>query len=234
MFRFLIAVASILGASAAAQMPSALDDAIAASEPPPTLRIAFLGRLQTQTAWRDIHYDARRPRGDRFSILRGEGEDAELDAIVQDWSADAAPDGRLWADQLRSRLAKGGRATRQDGRMTAWFAPATTVGDAPLDTWMASHLSGRLTLDEDARFVEQIQFTAERAIDLGGARVTEFAQVYDLDIAPIYDVAFVRRFTLQGEGWSGWRTEARVLRFELLEADFHMATDAEQSLRTRP
>ena len=232
--RWVLTGLALLAAPAFAQLPPALERAVAAGEPPPTLRIAFVGRLETPEAWRDIQFDARRAPGDRFLILGQGGEDANLDLVLEDWRADASPDARLWADHLRGRLARGGSTRIEEGRVVARFAPALAQGDAPLDHWLADHLAGALTVSEDGRFVERITYASAAAIDLGGAKLTAHTQTYDLDLAPVYEAAFIRRFLIEGEGWIGWRMNAGALRFELFEADFHMATDSAQDLRSRP
>jgi len=86
------------------QLAPPLEEALQATEAPKSVRVAFEVELSTEDAIQVYRFDPRLPQSERWQLMRAAGEDAYLDQIAANWGAEAAPDGRLFPDDLRNSI----------------------------------------------------------------------------------------------------------------------------------
>src|SRR5688572_23615865 len=120
---------------------AALERALDAVEPPPALRATFRATLASGSAVRRIEYDPYAPAGQQFRVTLSQGEDEELDAVVQGWKDEGQADCRIFADDLRPSLDQA-RLVEQGQNMAISFRHKVSANDGPLDREFSSRMVG--------------------------------------------------------------------------------------------
>ena len=177
-----------------------LNAALTATEAPRTLRAAFTVELQSQHASRVYAYDPREEKGARWRVVSWQGEDDELEEVAANWANEAAPDGRLFPDDLRASM---GREVQVEDMGHAWriaFRHHPSTNDGEFDVWAAERLqaqgrdsfylwvvaANQRALDFYLRLGGKV--TKAQANDIGGILVVSLMIVWT-DLAPLLDRA---------------------------------------------
>ena len=126
-----------------------VDTALRATEAPDTLRAAFTVKLVSDRAMREFRYDPRLAEGQRWQPVSATGEDDDLDEAAASWGAEAAPDGRLFPDDLRPSL---GQFVNVSDFGSAWrvsFRHKPSLNDSELDVWFADRVDQTYLLESE-------------------------------------------------------------------------------------
>jgi len=207
-----------------------VDAALSATETPDTFRAAFTIRLQSANAMREFHFDPRLEPEDRWTLTSWRGEDDDLDEAASAWGSEAAPDGRLFPDDLRLSI---GQQVEVDDFGTAWrvaFRHRPSFNDSELDMWIADRVDARAWLDpETGRFL-RLDYKLPRPVrGPEGGRLTKFAQTYLLETDPAWGLSFISSYTISFEAKGGFRTIRRDYSATVTEVEFFFSSpDAQQ------
>jgi len=216
---------SLVMATGSGPMHAALE----ATEAPETLRAAFTVELESNSARNTYLFDPRLPSGSRWMALERKGNDPELDQLAAGWAAEAAPDGRLFPDDLRESL--GGQVqVNTDG--AAWrlnFRHHPNHNDSEFDVWAAERLSATAWLDPVGERFQRIDYTLPKPVKgPSGGSLTRYEQSYHLKTEPRWGFSYVSGFTIDLEARAAFKRIER--RFEARVTDvyfFFASTDAE-------
>ena len=179
-----------------------MDSALQATEAPNTLRAAFTVELSSDTARRVYRFDPREKGEKRWQVVDWQGEDDELEAVGAAWAAEAAPDGRLFPDDLRASL---GPQVQVDDKGWAWkmsFHHTPSSNDGEYDVWAASRLAATAWLDP----------VGERF----------------LRTEPHWGMSYVSGFSIDLEARAAFRTIHRRYSANIVKADFFFASKQAQ------
>jgi hypothetical protein len=134
LFAFLVSLAMATGTG---PMHAALE----ATEAPETLRAAFTVELESNEARHTYFFDPRLPVGARWVVLERTGNDPELDQVAASWAAEAAPDGRLFPDDLRESLGAQVQVNTDGASWRLNFKHHPNYNDTEFDVWAAERLA---------------------------------------------------------------------------------------------
>lgn len=203
-----------------------IDDALAATETPGALRAAFTVELSSDGARRVFSFDPRRAAGERWRLETAEGEDAELDLAGASWGAEAAPDGRLFPDDLRASF---GQRVQVEDLGSAWrvaFRHRPSANDTDFDVWALERLSAKAWLEPETRRFLRLEYTLPRAVrGPDGGRLTRFDQTWFLETEPRYGLSVVTAFSVRLEAKAAFKTIRRAYRARIISADLFFASD---------
>ena len=202
-----------------------MDQALRATEAPDSLRAAFTVEMSSAKASRTYSFDPRQPAGQRWRLVMARGEDADLDQAAAAWGAEAAPDGRLFPDDLRASF---GDTVMVDDMGPAWrlnFDHAPSANDNALDVWATQRLQAEAWMEPlHGRFL-RIDYTLPRPVrGPKGGRLTRFEQSYLLDTEPQWGLTYVSQFALNFEAKAAFRTIRQDYTAVITEATFFFAS----------
>jgi len=203
-----------------------MDTALKATEAPPTLRAAFTVELASRKAKRTYRFDPRLEETDRWQLVAATGEDSALDEAGAAWGAEAAPDGRLFPDDLRASL---GERVQVDDLGAGWrlrFRHTPSENDTELDVWATQRLQATAWLEPDTGRFLRIDYTLPRPVrGPNGGRLTQFEQTYLLETEPVWNLTYVLRYRLNFVAQGGFRTVRQSYEATVEEASFFFASD---------
>ncbi|MCR9078566.1 MAG: hypothetical protein NXH78_05650 [Hyphomonadaceae bacterium] len=202
-----------------------MDEALRATEAPESLRAAFTVEMSSAKASRTFSFDPREPDGRRWRLIIARGEDADLDQAAAAWGAEAAPDGRLFPDDLRASF---GETVYVDDMGPAWrlkFHHAPSANDNALDIWATQRLQAEAWMEPlNGRFM-RIDYTLPRPVrGPKGGRLTRFEQSYLLEAEPEWGLSYVSQFRLNFEAKAAFRTIRQNYTAVITEATFFFAS----------
>ena len=202
-----------------------VDAALQATEAPETFRAAFTVRLESDKAVRAFHYDPRLAPAKRWQLTEASGEDDDLDEVVAAWASEAAPDGRLFPDDLRPSL--GPRVDVSD-LGAAWrvtFRHLPSLNDSDLDVWFAERVDAEAWIDpESGRFL-RLDYDLRRPVKgPDGGRLTAFEQTYLLESEPEWGLSYIAAYTMSLEAKGGFRTIRRDYTATITSIDFFFSS----------
>lgn len=215
-----------------------VDAALQATEAPETFRAAFTVELESASALRVFHFDPRLEGDKRWQLVEARGEDDDLDEAAASWGSEAAPDGRLFPDDLRSSM--GARVNVKDlgGAWRVGFRHKPSLNDGELDVWFADRVAAEAWLDpESGRFLRLDYDLKHPVKGPDGGRLTRFAQTYLLESDPAWGLSYIAAYTMSLEAKGGFRTIRRNYGATVTSVEFFFASpeaEAEfQSARQR-
>lgn len=212
----------------------ALDHALDAVEPPAALRAAFRATLVSGSAVRRIEFDPYAEAGRQFRITMSQGQDEELDAVVDGWRAERQADVRLFADDLRSSLGDA-RIVGRNGAFAIEFRHQISPNDGAVDALISSRMAGQLVFDEVDGFLSRIDYAIQQPVKLeDGTLLREYRQTYQFDHSDRWGVSYVTSYELEARGGRWGIEETRRVRVTLTDVAFGLAGDAGQDLASKP
>lgn len=207
-----------------------LGEALAASEAPKTLRAAFTVTLESDVAWQTYRYDPRLAPAQRWQFVEGDGEDSAIDRVAAEWGAEAAPDGRLFPDDLRASLGQTVEAEDLGGAWRIRFRHTPSANDTEIDLWAIDTLRAEAWLDPTTGRLLRIDHRLERPVPApGGGRLHRYQQSHFLATEPTYGLSFISGFTVELEAGALMRREERSYRARITEAEFFFASAADEA-----
>jgi hypothetical protein len=225
---FLISLAMATGSG---PMHAALE----ATEAPETLRAAFTVELISNSSRQTYFFDPRLPAGARWVPVERQGHDPELDQVAASWAAEAAPDGRLFPDDLRESL---GSQVDVNTDGDAWrlnFKHHPNYNDTEFDVWAAERLKATAWLDPVGERFQRIDYSLPKPVKgPSGGKLTRYEQSYELKTEPRWGFSYVSGFTIDLEAKAAFKRIER--RFEAKVTDiyfFFASTDAEAQYDAR-
>ncbi|WOR15916.1 hypothetical protein RYZ27_04470 [Hyphomonas sp. FCG-A18] len=202
-----------------------MDQALRATEAPPTLRAAFMVEMTSDTARRVLRFDPRLPPNERWQLVEASGEDGALDDAAAAWGAEIAPDGRLFPDDLRASL---GQMVEVEDLGTAWrvrFDHVPSENDSELDVWAVRQLEAEAWLEPvDGAFLRLNYVLPAPVRGPDGGRLTRFKQSYLLETDPVWGLSYVSRYSLSFEAKAAFRTIRRDYDAVISDATFFFAS----------
>lgn len=224
LFAFLVSLAMATGTG---PMHAALE----ATEAPETLRAAFTVELESNEARHTYFFDPRLPIGARWVALERTGNDPELDQVAASWAAEAAPDGRLFPDDLRESLGAQVQVNTDGASWRLNFKHHPNYNDTEFDVWAAERLAATAWLDPVGERFERIDYTLPNPVKgPSGGKLTRYEQSYLLKTEPRWGFSYVSGFTIDLEARAAFKRIER--RFEARVTDvyfFFASTDAEKA-----
>lgn len=204
-----------------------MDEALRATEAPPTLRAAFTVELSSPKAVRIYEFDPRLDPDARWRLVSAQGEDGALDEAGAAWGAELAPDGRLFPDDLRASL---GQIVEAQDLGAAWrvrFDHIPSANDTELDAWAVSQLRAEAWLEPlDDTFL-RLDYTLPASVrGPDGGRLTRFEQSYLLEREPAWGLSYVSQYSLSFEAKAAFKTVRRDYRATITEATFFFASSS--------
>ncbi len=207
-----------------------LADALSATEAPNTLRAAFTVELESKDARRVYDFDPRRAKAERWQLVAWDGEDDELDAIGANWASEAAPDGRLFPNDLRSSLGERVEVDELGGAWRVHFRHHPSHNDGEFDVWAAERLQAAAWVDPGSgRFLRLDYALAEPVDGPSGGKLTEYRQSYFLRTEPRWGMSYVSGFSVNMNGRAGLYKIDRRYAAKITRADFFFANPSAQA-----
>jgi hypothetical protein len=205
---FLISLAMATGSG---PMHAALE----ATEAPETFRAAFTVELISNQARYTYQFDPRLAHGARWVLLERRGNDPELDQVAASWAAEAAPDGRLFPDDLRASLGPSVNVNTDGAAWRLSFRHHPNYNDTEFDVWAAERLKATAWLDPVGERFERIDYTLPKPVKgPSGGKLTRYEQSYMLKTEPRWGFSYVSGYTIDLEAKAGFKRIER--RFVLL------------------
>ncbi|MEZ5945364.1 MAG: hypothetical protein R3C13_11075 [Hyphomonas sp.] len=206
-----------------------MDSALSATEAPKTLRAAFTVELKSSTATRVYHFDPREKGDKRWQVIDYKGDDDELEAVAAEWAHEAAPDGRLFPDDLRASL---GQQVTVDDKGWAWklaFRHNPSSNDGEYDVWAAQRLAATAWLDPVGERFLRIDYTLPRPVPgPEGGTLVRYDQSYFLRTEPHWGMSYVSGFSIDLEARAAFRTIQRRYSANIVKAEFFFASKEAQ------
>jgi hypothetical protein len=201
-----------------------MEAALQATEAPKTLRAAFTVALESQRARRVYAFDPRKTGPARWTLIDWQGEDDELEDIGRTWAQEAAPDGRLFPDDLRASLGPSVKVDELGGAWRVKFQHAPSANDSDYDIWAAERLAATAWMDPVGERFLRIDY-ALPAPTPGpeGGTVTRYDQTYYLKTEPRWGMSYVSGFSVSLEGRAGFHRLERRYSASIIDADFFFA-----------
>ena len=202
-----------------------MNSALAATEAPKTLRAAFTVELKSTTARRVYRFDPRLNGADRWQVEVWEGEDSELEQVAAHWAAEAAPDGRLFPDDLRASL---GQEVIVDDLGPAWrvmFRHQPSHNDEAFDVWAAERLQAAAWLDPVGERFLRIDYSLPQPVSgPEGGKLTRYEQSYFIRTEPKWGLSYVSGFSVDLAARAGFRTIERRYSADILKTEFFFSS----------
>ena len=208
-----------------------LEDALRASDVPPSVRAAFTVELSNGSARRIYNYDPRRDRAQRWQQLEAHGQDAGLDRVAQSWAQEEAPDGRLFPDDLADSLSGTVHITDRGDAWRIDYRHVPSVNDTDFDIWAIQNLRAEAWLDPLSRRFLRVDYTLPHPVaGPQGGRLVSFKQSYLLEYDPVWQLSYISTYKLAIEAQAAFRRFHQDYEAVILEATFFFATaEAETS-----
>tara|TARA_Y100000780_G_C13560305_1_gene368838 strand:- start:90 stop:836 length:747 start_codon:yes stop_codon:yes gene_type:complete len=206
----------------ASQVEAALKDA----EPAPALRAAFRATLTSEKAVRQIEFDPLGAPGQRFTVNAPFGDDPELDRIVYDWSQEAQPDVRLYADDLRASMGRGTVKQSQTGWNIS-FTHKLSDNDGPMDAMVSQQMQGSMFLNAASGHLERLTYRIREPFRTeDGSVVTDYSQAYRFGRSERWGITFVTGYRLEAAGGRFGIRDSRTFQVDITDVAFTLANDA--------
>ena len=207
------------------QLADPIRAALQAAEAPKSVRIAFEVELRSETASRLYAFDPRLPQDLRWQLLSAYGEDEYLDDVAAGWAAEAAPDGRLFPDDLRASMGPAPTVLDAGAAWKVSFRHEPSGNDGAIDVWAAERLDATAWLSpETGRFL-RIDYELPEPIRIpAGGRLMFYQQTYLLEPDPVYDLSLITSFKVQFEAKSLLRTTRRAFSMRTRNIEVFFAT----------
>lgn len=207
-----------------------LDTALTRAEPPLSLRAAFTVEMTDGEAYRQVHFDPR-DADQPWQVIVSEGKSRELDTAVSEWGEGIAPDGWLFADDLRASM---GRIVDAEDMGAAWriqFQHLPSDNDGPLDIWAARHLAGSAWLEPVGGYFLRIDYESFEPFNgPQGGKIDSYKHSYILQQDSEYGISYVTAYKVDIEGqYLGERID-RSYRVRISDVDFFFSSTAEEAL----
>ena len=200
-----------------------VDTAVRATEAPNALRAAFTVEISNNDASLLYRYDPREAAGSRWQRLASAGEDRRLDAVAEAWSREAAPDGRLFADNLRANLSG---QVEIDDFGSAWRVQFDHATDA---TGLGGSLEAEAWLEPMTGRFMRIDYALPAPIkQADGTALNAFQQSYRLETEPAWGLSYIAEYQVQLEVADVQRTQSEAYRVVVKEATFFFSTPAHE------
>ena len=224
-------IPSILALFAFLQLADPVEAALRASEAPTSLRVAFDVELTSDAAVRVFRFDPRLDDGMRWALTYAAGEDGYLDEIAAAWGAEAAPDGRLFPDDLRASL---GPSPQIEDLGAAWrlrFQHTPSANDTEFDVWAAERLDATAWVSpETGRFV-RIEYNLPKPVNgPEGGKLLNYKQSYVLEEDPVFGISLITSFRLAFEARGLFRKERRSYAMQTRNLEAFFATPEDEAL----
>ncbi len=220
---FLISLAMATGSG---PMHAALE----ATEAPETFRAAFTVELISNTAHQTYTFDPRLPAGSRWITLERTGYDPELDQVAASWAAEAAPDGRLFPDDLRASLGPSVDVNTDGGFWRLSFRHHPNYNDTEFDVWAAERLRATAWLDPVGERFQRIDYTLPKPVKgPSGGKLTRYEQSYLLKTEPRWGFSYVSGFTIDLEAKAAFKRINRRFEARVIDAQFFFASAAAEA-----
>ncbi|MEL7128056.1 MAG: hypothetical protein AAGK23_00775 [Pseudomonadota bacterium] len=207
-----------------------IEAALRATEAPNSLRVAFEVEIKSDSGFRIFAFDPRLPLEEQWTLVSEAGEDAFLDDLAATWGAEAAPDGRLFPDDLRASI---GTDIAVEEIGPAWrlgFRHAPSANDGAFDVWAAERLDATAWLAPEAGRFLRIDYVLPRPVNgPEGGRLLRFDQSYFLETDPTYNVSLVTALTVKFEARGGLRTIRKSYTARTLRAEIFFATPEDEA-----
>lgn len=211
-----------------------LDPALSSAEPPASIRAAFTIQLTDGQAYRQVRFDPRLAEKDRWQVAKSEGKSDGLDRAVENWGSEAAPDGRLFADDLRASM---GKIVEAEDLGAAWrvhFRHLPSDNDGPLDVWAADHLVAYAWLEPVSAQLLRVEYIAPEPFDAPeGGRVENYAHSYALQREDRLDITFIAAFQIDVKGKFMSTGFERSYRARVEDVEFFFASPLDEALFMR-
>ena len=202
-----------------------LEAALRASEAPIAVRIAFDVELKSDTSTQVYSFDPRWMEGDQWRLKSDSGEDAFLDQVAATWGAEAAPDGRLFPDDLRASI---GDTPEIETIGSAWrftFRHAPSANDKEFDVWAAERLEATAWLSPDTGRFLRIDYRLPKTVrGPEGGRLLRFDQSYLLETDPEFGLSLITGLSVAFEARGGFQTIRRNYSYRILLTEVFFAT----------
>ena len=220
---FLISLAMATGSG---PMHAALE----ATEAPETFRAAFTVELISNTAHQTYAFDPRLPAGSRWITVERTGNDPELDQVAASWAAEAAPDGRLFPDDLRASLGPAVDVNTDGGFWRLSVRHHPNYNDTEFDVWAAERLRATAWLDPVGERFQRIDYTLPKPVKgPSGGKLTRYEQSYLLKTEPRWGFSYVSGFTIDLEAKAAFKRINRRFEARVTDAQFFFASAAAEA-----
>ncbi len=202
-----------------------MDAALRATEAPEALRAAFTVEMTSAKGRRILKFDPRLPPDQRWGLVYATGEDSALDDAAAAWGAEAAPDGRLFPDDLRASLGQIVEVEDLGGGWRLAFEHAPSANDTALDIWASQRLKAEAWLEPvEGRFL-RIDYHLPRPVrGPKGGRLTRFHQSYLFETEPEWGLTYISQFKLEFEAKAPFKTIRQSYAAVITEATFFFAS----------
>ncbi|MFN7056048.1 hypothetical protein [Hyphomonas sp.] len=209
--------------------------ALEATEAPDTLRASFRVELSSSTARHVYAFDPRLAPAERWQLVSRHGHDPELDAVARTWAAEAAPDGRLFPDQLRLCLGQTVDVNTDGAAWRVGFRHHTKHSDTEFDRWAAERLQATAWLDPVGERFLRIDYALPRPVNgPNGGRLVSYNQSYILHTEPRWGFSYVHGFRIELEARAAMRRIQRRYEAKVTDVQFFFASpEAEAAFMAR-
>jgi len=212
------------------QLTDPVEIALRASEAPKSVRVAFEVELRSDEAVRVFAFDPRLDAAQKWQLQYAQGEDGYLDEIAAAWGAEAAPDGRLFPDDLRASL---GTDFLVENLGAAWklkFEHTPSANDGSFDVWAAEQLEATAWISpESGRFL-RIDYELPAPVDgPEGGRLLSYEQSYFLEVDPDYQLSLITSYKLDLVARGVLRKERRQYAMQTRNVEVFFATPEDEA-----
>lgn len=223
-------IPSILALFAFLQLADPVEAALRATEAPKSVRVAFTVELRSDVAVRIFSFDPRLDEAEQWQLDFAEGEDGYLDDISATWGGEAAPDGRIFPDDLRASL---GTDLDVEDLGQAWklrFKHTPSANDEAFDIWAADKLDATAWLSPDSGRFLRIDYTLPAPVrGPEGGRLFAYDQSYYFQNDPVYRLSLITAYTLKFVAGSALGRETQQYRMRVLSAEVFFATPEDEA-----
>lgn len=217
---------SILASLTMATGTGPMDAALEATEAPETFRAAFTVELTSDSARQIYQFDPRLPANRRWQLVSRQGEDPELDAVAANWAQEAAPDGRLFPDDLRACLGQTVEVNTDDHAWRVGFRHHPNYNDNEFDRWAAERLQATAWLDPVGERFLKIDYTLPKPVKgPSGGKLLHYDQSYILRTEPRWGFSYVSGFTIRLEARAALKRIKRRYEAQVTDVQFFFASE---------
>ena len=212
------------------QLTDPVEAALRASEAPKSVRVAFDVELRSDDAVRVFMFDPRLESSQKWQLQYAQGEDGYLDEIAAAWGAEAAPDGRLFPDDLRASLGSDFLVSDLGAAWRVKFKHTPSENDGSFDVWAAEQLEATAWLSpENGRFL-RIDYSLPAPVDgPEGGRLLAYEQSYSLEVDPIYQLSLITSYKLEFVARGVLRKERRQYSMQTRNLEVFFATPEDEA-----
>lgn len=201
--------------------------ALEATEAPETLRAAFTVALESNQARYVYGFDPRKAAAERWQLIERRGRDEELEQVAANWAAEAAPDGRLFPDDLRESLGPSVDVNTDGAFWQLKFRHHPNHNDTEFDVWVAERLTATAFLDPLVERFQRIDYKLPKPVKgPSGGKLTRYEQSYYLQTEPRWGFSYVSGFSIDLEAKAAFKTVERHYSAEVTDVNFFFASMA--------